>query len=73
MPPDGEGTVDFEWNDYAVTVGKEIEHVPSGAKVYFVIDEPGDKPGDKPKGEFNECKEDDNRSEITVVPACPMA
>ena len=69
LSPSGSGKAILNWNRKAVVDETEIM-VNMPAKVYFVVDEPNEE---SPNGEYPECHEDNNQSEMLSVEGCPAA
>ena len=67
LSPGAETTVSFVWNR-KVKIGESEEvFVDTSTKVYFYIDKPDTE---TPNGDYAECVEDDNQSEMVDVRGC---
>ncbi|MBO4350079.1 MAG: hypothetical protein J6A01_03910 [Proteobacteria bacterium] len=68
LPPGGETTATFKW-DRQVVINGETKTVEMPAKILFIVDAPTEE---TPNGEYAECNEKDNKSEVTSVNGCPV-
>ncbi len=70
LSPGSQATVTFNWDLTGTFPGQETPtKIETPATIYFIIDPPTE---DKQRGEFIECKEDDNQSEDLIDAKCDI-